>query len=198
MKYRAAVFLDRDGTIIEEAGYLSDPAAIRLLPGAGKAITALNRANIAVVMVTNQSGVARGFFDEAAVAAIHHRLQYLLLQEGAQLNAVYFCPHLPDARLPEYRLECRCRKPAPGMIEQAVEALKLHSLPFYVVGDKKADMDLASAVGARRILVRTGYGARTEAQLRREDDMPDRVVDGLPEAVREILERYGFSRSGTE
>jgi D-glycero-D-manno-heptose 1,7-bisphosphate phosphatase len=177
-RYRAAVFLDRDGTVIEEAHYLSDPAQVRLIPGAGRAIAALNHAGVAAVLVTNQSGVARGYFDEATVHAVH-----------ARLDAVFYCPHLATAPLETYQRDCDCRKPRPGMVEEARARLDLDGLPAFVVGDKALDIELARAAGATAILVRTGYGAEIEAALTAGDAPPDLVVDRLPDAVSWILTR---------
>lgn len=194
-RFRAAVFLDRDGTVIEEKHYLSTPEGVRLLPGVGAAIAALNRADVAAVLVTNQSGVARGYFDEATVLAIHARLEADLKAEGAQLDALFWCPHLADAQLEPYRQVCGCRKPAPGMVEQARQALELDGLPTFVVGDKEVDLDLGRRCGAISILVRTGYGAKVEAQLSARQDLPERVEEGLKDAIDWILaylDRSGF------
>lgn len=186
-RFRAAVFLDRDGTVIEERHYLSTPEGVQLIAGAGEGIAALNRAGVATVLVTNQSGVARGYFDEGAVLAIHARLEELLQAEGARLDALYWCPHLEEAVLEPYRQVCSCRKPAPGMVERARQELSLDGLPAFVVGDKEVDLDLGTRCGAVSILVRTGYGAKVEARLRAAQQLPLRVEEDLRDAAAWIL-----------
>jgi len=189
-RFDAAVFLDRDGTLIDEVNYLARPDQVRLIPGAAASIAALNRARFAAVLVSNQAGVARGLFLEDAVHRVHARLSELLEAEGAGLDALFYCPHHPEAAVDRYRLLCRCRKPAPGMVEEARDRLELHGLPSYVIGDKALDIGLARAVGAMGILVRTGYGAREEQAWPSGERFPDRVVDHLPDAVRWILARH--------
>lgn len=185
--YLAAVYLDRDGVVIEDAHYLSDPAQVRLLPGAAEAIAALNRALMAVVIVTNQSGVARGFFSEDAVHAVHGRLSHLLALKDARVDAFYHCPHLESAAVPAYRNVCACRKPKPGMVVRARVELGLMNLPSFMVGDRASDMRLAQAVGASALLVRTGYGREEEAGLRASEAPPDRIFDDLAEAADWIV-----------
>lgn len=194
--FRAAVFLDRDGTVIEERHYLATPDGVVLLPGAAQAIARLNRADVAVILVTNQSGVARGYFGEDAVHAVHARVSAELAEVGASFDGLYFCPHLENALLEPYRQACRCRKPAPGMVEQAREHLGLDDIPLFVVGDKEVDLDLGVAVGATSILVRTGYGARVESKLSAEAALPPKVCDGLSDAIAWILETLEHVPSG--
>lgn len=152
---RPGVLLDRDGTLIEERNYLADPEGVCLLPGAAAAVARWNAAGVPVGMVTNQSGVARGYFDEAAIAAVHARLDALLAGEGARLDGVWYCPHHPDHGDP-----CECRKPAPALAERAAEALGLDLARSWVIGDKRCDVELGARVGARGVLVETGHGAR--------------------------------------
>jgi len=152
---RPGVLLDRDGTLIEERHYLADPAEVVLLPGAAAAVARLNAAGIPVGLVTNQSGVARGYFDLATVERVHARLAELLAAEGARLDGVWFCPHHP-----EHGGACPCRKPAPGMAQDASLQLGLDLVRSYVVGDKRCDVELGRAVGATPLMVRTGHGAR--------------------------------------
>jgi D-glycero-D-manno-heptose 1,7-bisphosphate phosphatase len=161
--FRGAVFLDRDGTIIEEVEYLSRLADIRLLPGAGPAIARLNRHRIPVILVSNQSGIARGYFDAEFVRQSHRRLQQLLEPCGARIDDFFFCPHHPDHGRPPYRAICDCRKPAPGMLFDAARRHGLDLKSSFVVGDKQSDLDLARAVGAQALLVLTGYGQQTAA-----------------------------------
>lgn len=154
---KRAVFLDRDGTIIEERGYLGDPGLVSLIPGSDEAIRKLRRAGFVIVVVTNQAGVARGLFDEDAVHAVHRRLTDLL--GDAAPDAYYYCPHHPEGSVDSYRRECACRKPGPGMVTRAARELALDIGESFVVGDKWLDVGLANQAGARGILVRTGYGA---------------------------------------
>lgn len=189
--FRAAVFLDRDGTVIEERHYLSSPAGVAMIPGAGAAIAALNRARVAVVLVTNQSGVARGYFDLATVDAIHARMRAELGRDGGTLDAIYVCPHHEAGVLTDFARACDCRKPLPGMVVQARQALGLDGLPAFVVGDKEVDLALGLAVGCPSVLVRTGYGAKLEPTLAAAGRLPAQVVDALPEAVGWILSQLG-------
>ena len=153
-----AVFLDRDGTMIEERGYLDRLELIAPFPYTADAIRRLRSAGYLVVVVTNQAGVARGLFDEAFVRDAHRHLDGLLAAGGAVPDAYYYCPHHPDGVVEGYRTMCRCRKPAPGMIERAAADLGIDVSRSFVVGDKWLDVGLANQAGARGILVRTGYG----------------------------------------
>jgi D-glycero-D-manno-heptose 1,7-bisphosphate phosphatase len=148
---RPAVFLDRDGTIAEEVGYLNHVGRFRMFPFAAKAIGQLNRANLPVIVITNQSGVARGYFPESLVTAVHELMTSHLAREGAHVDALYYCPHKGDDA-------CACRKPKPGMLEQAAREHGLDLRRSFVVGDRYGDVELAHRAGARSILVRTGYG----------------------------------------
>ncbi len=179
---KRAVFLDRDGTIIQERGYLSDPAALELIPGAGRAICLINRLGLAAVVVSNQSGVARGYFPAATVEEIDRRMRTLLEQEGALLEGIYFCPHLPDAG-------CACRKPETGMLQQAAEDLQIDLPSSYLAGDKAADIEAIRRVGGKGILVLTGYGKEEQGRGR-----PDFVAQDLLEAVYWILVQEGVKR----
>ena len=182
---RPAVFLDRDGTIIEERGYLDKLEAIALFADTTIALRLLREAGYALVLVTNQAGVARGFFDEAFVQDAHRHLAGLLAAEGITLDGYYYCPHHPDGVIPEYSHVCRCRKPGPGMVEQAVRDLDIDLDRSFVVGDKWLDVELATNAGARGILVRTGYGAGAASSP--GPTTPLAIVDTLLDAAREIL-----------
>ena len=182
----AAVFLDRDGTLIEEVGYLDRPDRIALYPYAADAIRALNRAGIRIVMVTNQSGVARGFFSEAVVEECHRHIAAILRQGGAHLDAYYYCPHHPDGRVPEYAISCECRKPGRALVDRAVRELQIDPERSFTVGDRWVDISLARSIGARGILVRTGYGAGEEHK-RPHGVSADVVVDNLAGAASWIL-----------
>ncbi len=179
---KPAVFLDRDGTIIEDVGYLDSLDRMAFFPWTIDAIRALNRAGLAVVVVTNQSGIARGFFDEAFVAATHHRIAADLAAGGARVDAYYYCPHHPDGRIERYRQRCECRKPARGLIDRAVAELDLDLSRSSVVGDKWIDVQLARAAGTRAVLVRTGSGA-VEERRPQPGVAADAIVDNLAAAA---------------
>jgi D-glycero-D-manno-heptose 1,7-bisphosphate phosphatase len=182
---KPAVFLDRDGTLIEERGYLDRLDDIALFAETPAALTLLRDAGYSLVLVTNQAGVARGFFDEAFVQAAHRRLADLLAAEGLTLDGYYYCPHHPEGVVAGYARVCQCRKPAPGMVEQAVRDLDIDVDRSFVIGDKWLDVELATNAGARGILVRTGYGAGAEAS--RGAIQPLAIVDTVLDAAREIL-----------
>jgi D-glycero-D-manno-heptose 1,7-bisphosphate phosphatase len=150
-----AVFLDRDGTLIRDVGYLTRIEQIEILAGVPAAIRALRNAGFATVVVTNQSAVARGWLTETALNHIHRLVQDLLAQEDAELDAIYYCPHHPSAGVGEYRVVCECRKPKPGMINRAVHDLALAPMRSYVLGDQNVDLELAHQVGATPVLVRS-------------------------------------------
>jgi D-glycero-D-manno-heptose 1,7-bisphosphate phosphatase len=169
-----AVFLDRDGVLIEDTGYPDDPAGIALLPGAGEALRALRQAGWGLVVVTNQSGVARGKFGLARLAEIHDRLLALLRAEGVELDALYYCPHHPQGQ-PPFDLDCDHRKPAPGMLRSSARDLSLGLEECWMVGDKESDVRAAHAAGARA--VRLGPG-ETAAEISARD---------LRDAAAEIL-----------
>lgn len=183
---KPAVFLDRDGTIIEDVGYLHRVDQIALFPWSVDAIRALNRAGLPVVVVTNQSAIARGVLTEPGLEAIHRHLADTLLAGGAAVDAYYYCPHHPRGLVTEYAIACDCRKPAGGMIDRAAREMGLDPRRSYVVGDKWVDVGLARAVGARAILVRSGYGAGEEA-VRPPNLDADAVLDNLAAAASWIL-----------
>ena len=185
-----AVFLDRDGTVNEEVGYLRDLADLRLIPGAGAAIKRLNDEGLLVVLVTNQSGIARGYFSEALLRAIHDRLKQMLDGEGARLDGIYYCPHHPTAGNSHYTKECDCRKPGTGLIDMASRDLAIDVKQSYVVGDKWSDVELGQRAGAHSILVRTGYGSDEEGSVRPSSlSAPDFIAHTINEAVEWIIEQ---------
>jgi len=183
---RRAVFLDRDGTMIEDVGYLDAIARVAFYPWTIDAIKALNRAQLAVVVVTNQSGVARGYFSESLVEATHRHMSARLEAAHARVDAYYYCPHHPGGTVGAYARACDCRKPATGLIERAAAELGLDAARSFVVGDKWIDVRLARAVGARAILVRTGSGAAEEMRAP-AGVAADAVVDNLAAAASWIL-----------
>lgn len=162
---QTAVFLDRDGTINEEVGYMDRLEKLKLIPVAAEAIRLINSSGMRAVVVTNQSGVARGLFDEAFVETVHVRLREMLRVEGAFLDGIYFCPHHPTEGRERYLLTCDCRKPAPGLLLQAAADLNLDPVRSYMVGDTLKDIEAGIRAGARGILVRTGYGSESAAVL---------------------------------
>jgi D-glycero-D-manno-heptose 1,7-bisphosphate phosphatase len=183
---RPAVFLDRDGTMIENVGYLDAIARVAFYSWTIDAIRALNRADFAVVVVTNQSGIARGYFSESFVEATHRHISARLEAGRARIDAYYYCPHHPDGTVDPYARECDCRKPAGGLIERAAADLGLDAARSFVVGDKWIDVRLARAVGARAILVRTGSGAAEETRAPAAV-AADAVVDNLAAAASWVL-----------
>lgn len=169
------VLIDRDGTINVERHYLSAPDQLELIPGTGAAIRALNHAGLGVAVITNQSGIARGYFDLDRLGQIHDRLTEMLRAEGASLDGIYICPHGPDEA-------CDCRKPLPGMAEQAMAAHGFDPTQSFMIGDKEVDVEMGLAIGATTFLVRTGYGKKHEATTKAHH-----VVDDLAQAVAIIL-----------
>ena len=159
------VFLDRDGTLIEEVGYLSHLDRIVLYPWSIESVKLLNRAGFKVVVVTNQAGVARGLFDEDFIDEAHRFLDQKFSDGGATIDRFYYCPHHPEASVEAYRSECDCRKPKAGMLWKAAQELQLELSHSFVIGDRLSDLRLGQAVGARSLLVRTGYGETTAREL---------------------------------
>jgi D-glycero-D-manno-heptose 1,7-bisphosphate phosphatase len=178
---RRAAFLDRDGTICEEMGYVNHVDRLRIFPFAAAAIRQLNEAQVPVIVVTNQSGVARNIFPESLVHQVHQKMIAELSAGGARVDAIYFCPHKTEDA-------CECRKPNPGLLERAAGEHALDLSASWVVGDRYADLEMGYAAGARGILVMTGYG-RGEYELHRTRwaRQPDALAENLTEAVRRIL-----------
>jgi D-glycero-D-manno-heptose 1,7-bisphosphate phosphatase len=181
-----AVFLDRDGTVLEEAGYLDRLERLVFFPFAIDAIRLLNRGGFAVVVTTNQSGIGRGMYKEEFVLRAHEVVDAAVTAGGGRIDGYYYCPHHPDAEIEEYRLRCECRKPGPGMMQRAASDLQLDLAGSFAVGDKLSDLQAAAAAGATGILVRTGYGRSSERALRPGIE-PAVVVDDLIAAAAWIL-----------
>ena len=179
---RRAVFLDRDGTLIEEAGYPDRLERITLFPYTIDAVRLLNRAGLRVIVVSNQSGVARGFFDEAFVQETERHIAAVLRSGGAAVDGFYYCPHHPEGSVAAYRQACDCRKPKPGLLERAARDHGLDLKQSIVVGDRAHDVETGRAVGARTVLVRTGYGRQQESGAGQT-----MVADNLMGAVAWIL-----------
>ena len=176
MSEKRFVVLDRDGTIIFERHYLSDPRLVELIPGAALGMRRMDCLGLGLIGVTNQSGIGRGYFDQARVDLIHHRLIALLRRHRVRLDGIYFCPHTPDD-------DCSCRKPRPGLIHAAAQELDFDPRRSFVIGDNPCDIGLGQAVGATTFLVRTGYG---EQFVGTDAVSPDYAVDDLEAAAQVI------------
>ena len=185
---RRAVFMDRDGTISEEVGYVNHPARYRVFPYSGEAVRLLNEAGWLAILVTNQAGVARGYFTEDLIGAVHDRLTLELEREGARLDAVYYCAHHPSVGESPYRLDCDCRKPKPGLIRRAAEEFDIDLAESWMIGDRHSDVELAHNAGVRSGFVLSGYG-RGEWEYQRANwkHQPDLVAEDLLEAVKKIV-----------
>ena len=191
---RPAVFLDRDGTMIYDVGYLARREDLRWFSWTIDAIRLLNRAGFAVCVTTNQGGIGLGFYEEQFVVDLHKEMSATLAAAGARIDGWYYCPHYPTAVVEKLRVDCDCRKPKPGMIRQAAGELPIDLSRSYVVGDKSADAGLAKAVGAKGVLVTTGHG---ESEIRRHNGaVPDvsHVAPTLLEAASWILIDAGFPK----
>lgn len=185
-----AVFLDRDGTINEQMGYINHLSRFRLLPGVAEAIRTLNEHGLPVVVVTNQSGLARGYFPESLLDEVHQEMRRLLTLKGARIDGLYVCPHHPEAKEARFRVNCNCRKPKTGLLEQAAAELRLDLLRSYMVGDRWSDLRCGAAVGASTILVLTGYGRGDVAYIGPGQAVqPDHVAEDLLAAAHWIIAR---------
>jgi D-glycero-D-manno-heptose 1,7-bisphosphate phosphatase len=183
-----AVFLDRDGTVTEEVGYLDRLDKLRLIPGAARAVRKLNDAGFKVVLVTNQSGVARGYFPESLVREAHEALARMLAEEGARLDGVYYCPHHPTAGNSVYTAVCDCRKPSTGLLDRAARDLDIDLSSSFMVGDKWSDVELGRRAGTASILVGTGFAPGDPGNKRPGHVKdPDFTSHDLAEAVEWIL-----------
>ena len=186
---RPAVFIDRDGTISEEVGYVNHPSRFRLYPYAGDAIKKLNDNNWLAIVITNQAGVARGYFSEDVIITIHDQLSKELSTQDAQLDAIYYCAHHPTVGEPPYRLDCDCRKPKAGLIDRATANFDIDLAKSWMVGDRYSDVELAQNAGLHSAFVLSGYG-RGEWEYQRSawKLQPDLVCENLLEAVLSILD----------
>ena len=185
---RPAIFMDRDGTLSHEIGYVNHASRFQLFPWAVDAVRLANRAGWAAVLVTNQAGVARGYFPESVIHEVHARVQAALGAGDARLDGLYVCMHHPSAGEPPYRQDCECRKPRPGMLLQAQRELDLDLARSWVVGDRHGDLQVAWNAGARGALVKSGYGlGEWVHHAPRWPRQPDLVAEHLLEAVERIL-----------
>lgn len=172
MKKKRYVLLDRDGTVIVEKNYLSNPKGVELIPNAAIALRKLKELGLGLIIVSNQSGIGRGYFSLKSLEAIHQRLRKVLEEQSVVLDGIYFCPHTPNNN-------CGCRKPKLGLIEKASRDHNFDPALSFVVGDNKGDIELGKNIGATTILVRTGYGKKIE----KEKLNPDYIVDDLKDAL---------------
>lgn len=185
---RPVVFLDRDGTLNEEVGYIRDLDKLVLIDGAAAAVKRLNQSGVAAVLVTNQTGAARGYYPEDHIVKLNQRLVELLSSSGAHLDGVYYCPHLKGGDVQPFAVECQCRKPSPGLVEVALrEHQDLDADRAYVVGDKSTDVELARNCGMKGILVETGYGREVLDGNYQWPVEPDFTAKSIEEAVDWIL-----------
>jgi D-glycero-D-manno-heptose 1,7-bisphosphate phosphatase len=185
---RRAVFMDRDGTISEEVGYVNHVSRYRVFPFAAEAVRTLNESGWLAVLVTNQAGVARGYFREELIGEVHKVLASELERGGARLDAVYYCPHHPSVGEPPYRFDCDCRKPRPGLLLRAAQELNLDLSRCWMVGDRFSDAELARNAGAHSALVLTGYGrGELEHQSDAWPQRPELIAENLLEAVKKIV-----------
>jgi D-glycero-D-manno-heptose 1,7-bisphosphate phosphatase len=185
---RRAVFMDRDGTISEEVGYVNHPARYRVFPYSGEAVRLLNEAGWLAILVTNQAGVARGYFTEDVITAVHSVLTDELEKKGARLDAIYYCAHHPSVGEEPYRSDCDCRKPKPGLIERAARDFEIDLSQSWMIGDRYSDIELARNAHVRACFVLSGYG-RGEWEYQRPawKQEPDLVAEDLLEAVKRIV-----------
>lgn len=170
---RRFVLLDRDGTLIEDKHYLADPEQVKLIPGTAEGLKQLSEMGLGLVVLTNQSGIGRGYFDRSQLDRVHRQMRTLLEIEGVELAGIYFCPHTPEEK-------CRCRKPAIGLVEQAARELEFIPEASFMVGDKACDIELGQRVGATTFLLRTGYETQGEAE---EMVVPDYVVGDMKDVA---------------
>ena len=185
---KPAVFIDRDGTISEEVGYVNHPSRFRLFPYSSEAIKRLNEGNWLAILVTNQAGVARGYFSEEIITEVHNRLNKDLALENAHLDAIYYCAHHPSVGEAPYRIDCDCRKPKAGLIKRAAADFEIDLGNSWMVGDRYSDIELAHNAGLQSAFVLSGYG-RGEWEYQRSswELQPDLVSEDLLQAVNSIV-----------
>ena len=189
---RPALFMDRDGTVSEEVGYVNHPSRFRVFPYSAEAIKLLNDNGWLAILVTNQAGVARGYFAEDVITQVHDRLRADLEKSAAKLDAVYYCAHHPSVGEPPYRLDCDCRKPKTGLIDRAATDFEIDLQRSWMVGDRYGDIELAQNAGLHSAFVLSGYG-RGEWEYQRGSWKiePEVVAEDLLDAVKKIVERDG-------
>ena len=187
---RPAVFIDRDGTINEQMGYVNHISRFVLLPGTAEGIRLLNRHQYLAIIVSNQSGVARGYFPMELIDRVHAHMKDLLAKEGANIDGIFFCPHYPRGIVPEYSVECDCRKPGTGLVQKACESFDIDMKNSYVIGDRCSDIELAERSNLQGIMVKTGYGlGDIEYVLPQKPFKPMHIARDFLHAVRWIIEQ---------
>lgn len=187
---KPAVFIDRDGTLSEEVGYVNHPSRYRLFPYAAEAIQLLNESGWLSILVTNQAGVARGYFSEDVITAVHKLLVESLAANNAKLDQIYYCAHHPSVGEPPYRIDCDCRKPKTGLITRASQDFAIDLPASWMVGDRYSDVELARNAGLKSAFVLSGYGrGEWEYQRATWKHQPDLVCENLLEAVKLIVTR---------
>jgi D-glycero-D-manno-heptose 1,7-bisphosphate phosphatase len=191
---QSAIFLDRDGTLNKDIGYVSTPDRLVLYPWAAEAVHLINESGAMVIIITNQSGIARGMYTEADLDSIHGRMIEELARDGARVDAVYYCPHHPEVGAARYRIDCDCRKPRTGMLSAASREHNIDLARSFIIGDKASDIELAANAGVRGALVMTGYGRETFAHPDRWPCKPAIIAENLLDAVRQILDSEGMRR----
>lgn len=186
---RRAVFIDRDGTISEEVGYVNHPSRFRVFPYSAEAIRTLNENGWLAILITNQAGVARGYFSEDMITKVHDQLKHDLEKHSAQLDAIYYCAHHPSVGEPPYRFDCDCRKPKPGLIQQAAADFDIDLAESWMAGDRYSDVELARNAELRSVFLLSGYGrGEWEFQSQTWKHKPDLVCENLLEAVKSIVD----------
>ncbi|MDR0676764.1 MAG: HAD family hydrolase [Elusimicrobiota bacterium] len=189
MNKKIAVFIDRDGTINREAGYINHESKMELLQNSSKAIKLLNDNNILAIVCTNQSGIARGYFDEKLLEKIHSRMITLLELDSAKIDDIFYCPHHISSAIEKYKKDCNCRKPKTGMLDNAAKKYSIDLQKSYIIGDKYTDVIWGHKARAKSILVLTGYGqGEYEYQSDSWEEKPDYIAVDLYEACKWILE----------
>ena len=207
MGKQPAIFMDRDGTLIEDVGHLHRAGDIRVYPKAFEAVRTVNQSGALAIVITNQSAIARGLLNEKQLEELHRFLQDAFEREEARIDAFYYCPHHPEAGAGTYTRECSCRKPQPGMLLRATQELQLELATSYMIGDKLADVEAGHRAGCQSILVKTGYGTGELQPLDQgegsapvsEDPLqtPDHVANNVLEAVDWTMEQAFERQPGT-
>jgi D-glycero-D-manno-heptose 1,7-bisphosphate phosphatase len=186
---KRAVFIDRDGTVSEEVGYINHASRFNLFPYTAEAIKLLNDNGWLAIVTTNQAGVARGYFSEDLIATVHDRMKSELEAKGAHLDAIYYCAHHPSVGEPPYRFDCDCRKPKPGLISRAARDFDIDLSTSWMVGDRYSDIEVARNAGVNAMFVLSGYGrGEWEHQRATWEHQPDLVAENLLEAARLIVD----------
>ncbi|MCI0351298.1 MAG: HAD family hydrolase [Acidobacteriales bacterium] len=192
MPKNIGVFIDRDGTVSEEVGYVNHLSRYHVYPWTAEAVRNFNQAGLKAIVVTNQAGVARGYFTEELVKQVHEKLLAEMARAGARFDAIYYCPHHPSVGEPPYRQSCNCRKPRTGMLERAAAEFGIELSRSFVIGDRYGDIELAHNAGARSIFVLSGYGlGEYEYQRQHWQRRPEWIGKDLLEASQWVLEAVG-------